>query len=422
MSNYLDSKQEPIKANWLKIIWMMYVLFPFNLKGISTFQTGVYYLLSVVFLFIVANKVLFGSNDKSYSINLFLFMFIIIILSFLAWIIPIIKNTNDFSYFNYYVYNLGRIAILTGTVVLVKNVYQYINLMINAINLYVICSIILLIPKYHYLYQSLLQINTSTALRMEELFSQTYYTRFGLQGFSGFGSTTMCTISVMLICIMIVNAVKNNESYKSYVIKLLISLVGNSLYGRIGLIISIVLVVFTVLYLTIIYKKINLFFSLIISMLLLIILFVLNANKLQQISSINWMFEGFFNYLNTGHFSTSSTNQLAKMYIKPNRNTFWYGDGLYTTMGMYYMKTDVGFLRPLLFWGIWGEILYYLLLLPILFSLLKIFNNQNKFLITCLILILIIMFEFKGETLLVLATTLYPIVLKKYLEGDTSNA
>lgn len=403
----------------LKLFWMMYILFPFRLKGIAGIQNIFYYGVSIFCVGLFIYKLYHIQINKKYFVNFILFILVFLILMVLTYIIPIKKNTLDFSYLSNYGYFLGRLLIMLGSVVLAKNVFEYIKLLIDSVNLYILFSIVLLIPSFHSFYFNLLVIDANGVSRIQELYSQNYYTRFGLQGYSGFGSTIMCSIVVLLCCYMVVVSVSQHQKVYPYIIRMFLSLFGTVLYGRSGFLISVVIIMVTILYLTLFYGKLDFLLSTIGLMLILTILFVLNADKLQQIDSIRWMFEGFFNYLNYGHFSTASSNELKGMYIHPSFQTFMVGDGLYTVAGLYYMNTDVGFLRPLLFWGIFGEIVYYLLLLPPLIVCRNFLKNVNGNFLMFISILFIVMFEFKGETLLTFSSIFFALMSIILLTGTS---
>lgn len=88
---------------------------------------------------------------------------------------------------------------------------------------------------------------------------------------------------------------------------------------------------------------------------LILILFVavnfllLNANE----NLLNFAFEFFYNYEETGSFESASTNDMMSMYRWPEEIKTWIiGDGLFNTENGYYMKTDIGFLRLIYYGGI----------------------------------------------------------------------
>ena len=80
-------------------------------------------------------------------------------------------------------------------------------------------------------------------------------------------------------------------------------------------------------------------------------------------------FEGFFNFIEEGHWSTDSTSKLETMYVWPdNLKTWIIGDGYFenqrndpnyignATVRGYYMGTDVGYCRYIFYFGIIGLI------------------------------------------------------------------
>ncbi len=72
-----------------------------------------------------------------------------------------------------------------------------------------------------------------------------------------------------------------------------------------------------------------------------------------------YVFEAVFNYINTGHATTTSSAHLMDdMYFPIPFSTFLIGDGCYTALdGGYYMSTDAGYMRNLLLFGIVGLII-----------------------------------------------------------------
>ncbi len=75
---------------------------------------------------------------------------------------------------------------------------------------------------------------------------------------------------------------------------------------------------------------------------------------------VDWVFEVFINFVNSGTFSTSSSDSLKTLFFVPQELTIIFGDGKYLLpSGEYYMHTDVGFLRVLLFGGILGSLIFY---------------------------------------------------------------
>jgi hypothetical protein len=137
---------------------------------------------------------------------------------------------------------------------------------------------------------------------------------------------------------------------------------------------------------------------------------------------IEWGLEPFINFIQKGKFSSASSNRLMEMYILPNSHTLLFGDGWYSNPSGrgYYMSTDVGFLRPVFFWGIFPTMLYYFTVLLLLFLInIKLKKKEGAFFSTMLFLQLVL-FEFKGEIMLPLFSILFPVCLQIGLSSRKS--
>ena len=412
---FIDRK----KNSLIKILWMMYVLFPFRIKGISLLQNLVYYLFSIVLAGLVIMENRKGIYRVKYLKSTFYYLFTLLLLTLLTVAIPAFKDTHDYSYFQYYIYYWGRIVILLGVLYLDMSIFEFIDLIIEGISAYVIGTIILMIPSIRSVYMEIVLNDTINSARAADLYSAFYYTRFGLQGFAGFSATFLCSVSVMLCCYMIVEAFSHRVSRKRYYFLLLISLLGNFFYGRVGVIASFAVFLFTVLYLLIIYKRFKFVFIIIISLLIGAKLFVKYVDVFSRSKSLYWIFEGGINFVKYGRFETMSSNKLLNAVIQPSVRTVLLGDGYYTSLsGGYYMSTDVGYLRPLLFGGIIFEAIYYSLLLPEFSAIYHRLRNENGLLFLILCGLVIIFFEMKGEELLDFSNILFLLMLSTLLEKN----
>lgn len=72
-----------------------------------------------------------------------------------------------------------------------------------------------------------------------------------------------------------------------------------------------------------------------------------------------YVFEMVFNYTNTGSLTTTSSSHLFnEMYFPISLSTFCFGDGLYAgANGTYYLHTDAGYMRNILYMGVGGLML-----------------------------------------------------------------
>ncbi|WP_172840628.1 hypothetical protein [Sphingobacterium sp. B29] len=122
-------------------------------------------------------------------------------------------------------------------------------------------------------------------------------------------------------------------------------------------------------------------------------------------------FEAVYNYIDTGETGTKSGEILDEMYFPISWQTFLFGDGIYTGKdGAYYMHTDAGIMRNILFYGIFGllfivfgHLFYFLKPLGRIFSDMKkeiSFTSVNKLLFFLSLLLYTIVLQYKGEVLL----------------------
>lgn len=117
-----------------------------------------------------------------------------------------------------------------------------------------------------------------------------------------------------------------------------------------------------------------------------------------------FVFEFYYKYETTGIIQTSSTNTLLNMWSIPiSENTYIYGTGLFTDpiKGTYYMETDVGYIRNLLFGGIFWVIMviiYHLYINCFIFLRSKMIDSNTKLFILFLTLYALIL-EAKAMTI-----------------------
>lgn len=89
-----------------------------------------------------------------------------------------------------------------------------------------------------------------------------------------------------------------------------------------------------------------------------IVLF-LGIENLMENSAFNHAFELFVSLEKSGSISTSSTEHMKGMYIFPDNFKTWIiGDGKFNFNGAYYKETDVGYLRLIYYYGVFGAVIY----------------------------------------------------------------
>lgn len=98
---------------------------------------------------------------------------------------------------------------------------------------------------------------------------------------------------------------------------------------------------------------------------------------------IPYAFEMFFSAAEGDGFNTKSTEILQKMYFPVENSTFWFGDARWLGDGGigYYMHTDAGYMRHILFYGVFGSLILYLLYGGLFSYLYRACERKWKFLI-----------------------------------------
>jgi hypothetical protein len=116
-------------------------------------------------------------------------------------------------------------------------------------------------------------------------------------------------------------------------------------------------------------------------------------------------FEFLYSYLEKGSVATESTDVLSGMYFPISWMTFLFGDGRYLMAdGSYYRYTDAGYMRHILYYGIFGQLLliaYQLLffLKPVVLSIAARPGRAayNDFLFWTLLFGMLFVLHYKGE-------------------------
>jgi len=109
-------------------------------------------------------------------------------------------------------------------------------------------------------------------------------------------------------------------------------------------------------------KSIRLWLVFVSSVVVMVLIAIFLYKTYPEVTSLmRFAFEGFFNWVETGTWETSSTEVLQSMWVFPDNDKTWLiGDGYFNDpiTGSFYKYTDVGYLRFTYYSGLIGLILF----------------------------------------------------------------
>ncbi|MGY0159565.1 hypothetical protein ACVQK0_08595 [Edwardsiella tarda] len=360
---------------------------------------------------------MFYKNRRAKVRDVYTLVFSLSLFFVTSIIVVLIHEGDDLSYFNEQIIGFVKQVILLSIPFLLfynneydnctENVQSFMILYIRSIALYIAFSLFFLIPECRNFWAESVYYNSENS--KELISSLSYYTRFGLQGFSGFRHAILSALAMIFSIYLFMSG--NREILKRK-ISLFLIIIGCFIYGRISIVSVIVCVMTVGLYSIIRLRHLKILFLALMIMIILSFALYINIDLIQKNHALAWIFEPLLNFINSGGFSSHSTDELSKMYIMPSDKTILIGDGFYSNRdGSYYMHTDVGFLRPIFFGGIFLLISYYsILIIPLFFIVLK-SNLRNSGLLVFLVLLLLTVIEFKGESLISISAVIYTFLL-----------
>lgn len=380
------------------IIITCFFIYPFKLNISYWWLVNLlYYFIPLVFVFLNLNIIkcvlrrIFTKKMYFFSVAFLCFSFI--------WSYIVFSFSGDFSFIaNCFVKPIWKLLRFLFIFLLVLKVYgqencfvAYIRVLMYATMLYVVFSLYMIVDiDFATYWLSLVQPEKEAIITRN-------FSRIGLMGRT-FADTSMFISLVVLGVCMVGRMVGLSKLDK---VGFCFLLVGNVLYGRLGLLLSLIVLMFwirpsfrikikTILY--------TIFIGLIVATSFFVFISFLNPVVLDAIS--DWLFDPVNALL------TSSSNKLSfgqsgdelfyDMYFSLDLDTILHGDGFYEREGVRYMGTDPAFIRKILYGGVIQMFLMYFSAILFLFGFYKYSSSFTK---SCLkkIVLLSGMILFFGE-------------------------
>lgn len=337
-------------------------------------------------------------------------------------ITPLVLGTHDYSYFldgplasiiKTMICNMFLLLVYEKKVSKTPNIIEYMHYYIYSVVLYVTTTMIIcLIPDLH---EWVINNIYLTPFQYEKIRETYYYTRIGWGGFSGFNHTLSCTMALICNSIIIFYYRNKKKIFWKHHLILIILAIGNMCYGRSGFVVSILCLFIQTGILFHEKRKEILIYPLAIISLGIGIISLKNYNAKIK-AWYDWCFSIINSYISTGELSNSSLNSMWDMYFLPKIETLLVGDGRYTEGAGYYMNTDIGWIRPILNYGVFYTLLGYISSAGVIGTLkkrLSFLRRSEQMGITIMWLLTLISFETKGEVFYVIIAFILPLCLLK---------
>lgn len=344
---------------------LFYIALNINfVKRISKKQLLIISCLVILLFFSVLYPTLHNSGDYTYiKVSSFVFRKLVVYLFLIIVLVKKYKEHTRIEHFMYY-YILVHVMFVIGTLLLV------------------------LIPNLKYLWFSLFsEVNDSEAFL--EAYGYTF--RIGWQGFAGYRMTLHCTwCCIFLLYMYYACETRYRLKENIFLIAYAICFLGNMFYGRVGLVLSIVMSLIAVL----VWNRKHFLRILQFTIIAVVLIYGIYLLRRQPIISdwYTWMSRPLINLITEGRFNNYSVDRLKEMVFLPEWDTILFGDGFFMQDTHYYERTDSGIMRNILFWGILGAVISYGVTF---YSLLDL--KKKNFLMWLLMIGTLVVFEYKGD-------------------------
>lgn len=277
---------------------------------------------------------------------------------------PMLHETGDYSYITTATFVFRKLIIYVFLACVLAKRYQgrasaelFYYYFALAAAIYVIGTLCLVfIPGLQPLWLGMFRETIERSGNLSESFGYTF--RIGWQGFAGFRVTFRCTLGC-LFALYLFYCEDSGVRLKRPVFLALYGLciLGNMFYGRSGLAVTLAASAAAVVVWNRRHMQNCVWFALCGA------LFLGSVWALREVPVISdwyiWMSKPFVNLFTTGRFDNVSLSALVDSTFMPDLDTILFGDGYYTFEGKYYMGTDSGIMRNILFWGIAGALVSY---------------------------------------------------------------
>ena len=353
-----------------------FYIFPIEFRFLPTVNTKMIMAVLGVVLFIINSIFKPGSILSWKIINVALCAFLV---SFVGIISVLFNDTNDYTYALYFVSFLVWISaayFVVGCIIFFHG-YVSVKLVVKYLIAVAIaqCFLAILIDQI----VAIKDFVNSNVVGFASMFSagdglEKAGRLYGIGAALDVAGTRFCAI-LSMIGIMVYESYlfKNKKQMVLYVVLFTILFVVGSMISRTT---GIALFFLCIYYMAMSRRlKTNRSFwwiaTISLSLLVMLVVVLYKTNTFFN-ENLQFAFEGFFNYWETGLWRSGSTETLKEMYILPESLRTWIiGDGYFdnpyfsdpyyvgeSDKGLFYMGTDVGYLRFIYYFGMIGTLAF----------------------------------------------------------------
>lgn len=319
-----------------------------------------------LYLLILYSFYFFGKKQYKLVVNKDIFyisLFLIILMIFSA-LSTALHSTGDFSIF--YAYFIMFTETLIGAILFYKlylKAYSFKGILDLFIWISLLQALIIIMMLVFEPFREL--INSVTNKDITDLVERYGGFRgFGLAGSVTYDLAVFLSISMMFITYLISQGKDKRFFYILSWIIIFIAVLMTGRSGWIGAILSLGILFYSFVNKNAL-KSILILVIMIFIFVFLIIIILRNyypeTYEILILHIIPYAFEMFINLYDSGSMSTHSTEILSHMYFPVDIETFLFGDGYYKNPNGYgyYMGTDAGYMRQILFYGIFPSMILY---------------------------------------------------------------
>ena len=359
----------------------LYYIWPFQLKILGDAGFIIMYdIIPLLYIFLNHHYLYKLLRDKN-SINVILRICFIFMLLFIYSVLNIEINNGENSYILELLRVVQRIIVYVFLMIVtikrsINNSEDYLmsfmKMYVISCCLYIISTIVFLAyPDFRNIWMDVIYQSDAAFDMSQEIRRQT---RFGLKGFTNFGEVTVCSFAVIMSNYIIHST---NKIYSRWTAALYLLLLGCAFYGRSGLILAVIMTcIYSLIFISKVEVKRLFVHTLVIVLVVMGLIYIAEFDE-RFAYLLMWIADPIVSFVDSakyGQFSIGSSGNILveNMWFVPQIETIFLGDGRYMNPdGSYYMYTDAGFLRHILFGGIPALVIGYFLIILLYWKSLK---------------------------------------------------